>query len=166
LQQLSTGPPAISCIYTYRVPASLQPQGCTNLKLRQLTRRIGQTYDAELAAAGLKITQYSLLSHVVKLEPVRSVDLAAHLHMDASTLSRNLRPLISAGWVALAPGPDARTHAVVATDAGRAKRAEAQRRWKAAQQAVNEALGARQVAALHTLIDEALLKLAAHESKP
>jgi DNA-binding MarR family transcriptional regulator len=135
------------------------PKGCTNLKLRQLTRRIGHTYDTELAKAGLKITQYSLLSYVVKLGPVRSVDLAAALHLDTSTLSRNLRPLLAAGWLRLDPGPDARTHAVVATDAGRAKRAEAQRRWRAAQEAVNGTLGPERVAALHALIDDALLRL-------
>jgi DNA-binding MarR family transcriptional regulator len=140
-------------------PNEPKPQGCTNLKLRQLTRRIGQTYDNELAKAGLKITQYSLLSHVVKLGPIRSVDLAGHLRMDTSTLSRNLRPLITAGWVELAAGADHRTHAVVATEAGRAKRAEAQKRWKAAQDIVNETLGWPQVNALHALIDQALARL-------
>jgi DNA-binding MarR family transcriptional regulator len=146
------------------MPEPAAPKGCTNLKLRQLTRRIGHTYDTELAKAGLKITQYSLLSYVVKLGPMRSVDLAAQLHMDASTLSRNLRPLLAAGWLRLDPGPDARTHAVVATDEGRAKRAEAQRRWKAAQEAVNATLGAERVAALHGLIDDALLRLDEHSS--
>jgi len=146
------------------MPDAPQPRGCTNLKLRQLTRRIGHTYDVELAKAGLKITQYSLLSHVVRLGPIRSVDLAAHLHMDASTLSRNLRPLIAAGFVELAPGADARTHAVQATEAGRAKRAEAQRRWKAAQETVNATLGPERVVALHALLDEALLRLDADET--
>jgi DNA-binding MarR family transcriptional regulator len=141
------------------VPEPAAPRGCTNLKLRQLTRRVGHTYDTALAKAGLKITQYSLLSFVVKLGPVRSVDLAAHLHMDASTLSRNLRPLLAAGWLRLDPGPDARTHAVVATEEGRAKRTEAQLHWKAAQQAVNTTLGPERVAALHALIDDALLRL-------
>jgi DNA-binding MarR family transcriptional regulator len=144
------------------MPDPAAPKGCTNLKLRQLTRRVGHTYDTELAKAGLKITQYSLLSYVVKLGPVRSVDLAAQLHMDASTLSRNLRPLLAAGWLRLDPGPDARTHAVVATDAGRAKRGEAQRRWKAAQESVNTTLGPERVAAQHTLIDDALLRLDEH----
>ena len=51
-------------------PKSL-PQGCTNLKLRQLMRRVSQFYDAEMARAGLKTTQYSLLSYVDKLGPVR-----------------------------------------------------------------------------------------------
>ena len=47
--------------------AAIQPQGCTNFKLRQLMRRVGQHYDLEMAKIGLKTTQYSLLSHVLKL---------------------------------------------------------------------------------------------------
>ena len=47
--------------------ASLKKLGCTNFKLRQLMRRVAQHYDLEMAGAGLKITQYSLLSHVLKL---------------------------------------------------------------------------------------------------
>ncbi len=31
--------------------ASLKTLGCTNLKLRQLTRRVGQHYDLEMAGA-------------------------------------------------------------------------------------------------------------------
>ncbi|RYY64032.1 MAG: MarR family transcriptional regulator, partial [Comamonadaceae bacterium] len=48
---------------------AVKPRGCTNLKLRQLLRRVGQVYDAEVAQAGLKVTQYSLLSYVCKLGP-------------------------------------------------------------------------------------------------
>ena len=50
---------------------ALKSSGCTNFKLRQLLRRVSQQYDAELAKAGLKTTQYSLLSHVLKLGPIR-----------------------------------------------------------------------------------------------
>ena len=58
---------------------SLQPRGCTNLKLRQLTRRVTQHYDAEMGTIGLKTTQYSLLSHVDKLGPLRPGELATHM---------------------------------------------------------------------------------------
>ena len=40
------------------------PRGCTNLKLRQLTRRGQPALRRFVGAAGLKTTQYSLLSHV------------------------------------------------------------------------------------------------------
>jgi DNA-binding MarR family transcriptional regulator len=133
---------------------AVKPQGCTNLKLRQLMRRVAQHYDAEVGKTGLRGTQYSLLSYVARLGPIRPVDLAAVMKVDASTLTRNLRPLITAGYVTLDPGPDARSRLVNATAAGRDKRQEAQRRWRVAQEALNERLGAARVVALHALLDE------------
>ena len=133
---------------------AVKPQGCTNLKLRQLMRRVAQLYDAEVGKSGLRGTQYSLLSFVVKLGPVRPGDLARAMKVDASTLTRNLRPLVEAGLLAMEPGPDARSRLVRATDAGREKRVEAQRRWRVAQEAMNERLGPQRVIALHALLDE------------
>ena len=138
-------------------PAEAKPSGCTNLKLRQLTRRVSQHYDRIVAAAGLKTTQYSLLSHIVKLGPIRPGDLAARMEMDASTLTRNLQLLVEQGWVEVGAGDDARSRFVTATDAGRAKRTEAQREWKRAQLSLNVRLGVARVARLHALIDECLV---------
>lgn len=135
---------------------AVKPQGCTNMKLRQLMRRVTQHYDAEVGKTGLRGTQYSLLSHVVKLGPVRPVDLAKAMKIDASTLTRNLRPLIDAGWVTLDPGADGRSRLVSATDAGREKRQEAQRRWRAAQEGINQTLGVQRVLALHGLLDDCM----------
>lgn len=137
-----------------------KPRGCTNFKLRQLVRRVSQLYDQELAKAGLKTTQYSLLSHVLKLGPIRPGDLAAAMTMDASTLTRNLKPLVAAGWLELAPGDDGRSRSVHITPAGRDKRAEAQPHWRAAQQQLNQQLGTDTVAALHGLVDQSLERLA------
>jgi len=137
-----------------------KPVGCSNFKLRQMLRRVAQLYDLELASAGLKTTQYSLLSHVLKLGPIRPVDLAHAMTVDASTLTRNLKPLIAAGWLVLHPGADGRSRLVGITDAGRAKRAEAQRHWRAAQETLNRRLGAERVLALHALIDDSLELLA------
>ena len=136
--------------------AAVKPQGCTNLKLRQLMRRVARHYDGELARTGLKTTQYSLLSHVVALGPIRPVDLARAMKLDASTLTRNLRPLVQAGWIDVGAGADARSRLVAATEAGCQKRREAQRRWRIAQEAINERLGVQRVAALHALIEECM----------
>lgn len=133
-----------------------KPRGCTNLKLRQATRLVTQHYDNEISKTGLKITQYSLLSHVISLGPVRPGDLARAMRMDASTLTRNLSPLQDAGWVEVAAGGDARSRSVQITDAGRAKRQEAQRHWRVAQDGLNERLGADRVMALHALLDETI----------
>ncbi|MET0542002.1 MAG: MarR family winged helix-turn-helix transcriptional regulator [Variovorax sp.] len=138
------------------MPTDLKPQGCTSFKVRQLMRRISQHYDAELSQCGLKTTQYSLLSHAERLGPTRPVDLAAALKMTPSTLSRNLQPLVAAGWLVLGAGADARSRLVRITGEGAAKRREAQRHWKAAQLKLNEQLGTERVLALHALINESL----------
>lgn len=136
---------------------------CTHDKLRRLMRRLATHYDGRLRAVGLKTTQYSLLARVVHLGPVRPVDLAAAMGVDASTLTRNLKPLVAAGWAEQAAGPDARSRLVHATEAGRQKLAEARPHWHAAQVALSDQLGAERVAALHALIDESLALLPAAE---
>jgi DNA-binding MarR family transcriptional regulator len=136
-----------------------RPEGCTNFRLRQLLRAVSRHYDAYFAAAGLKGTQYSLLSHVVAMAPVRPAELAQRMGLDASTLTRNLRVMIEAGWVVQGPGDDARSRLVGPTAAGRDKQAQARRCWKRAQLALDERLGVAQVAALHALIGFGLERL-------
>ena len=133
------------------------PRGCTNLKLRQLTRRVSAHYDRVVGEAGLKTTQYSLLSHIVTLAPIRPGALADAMEMDASTLTRNLQLLVAHGWAEVGAGDDGRSRVVTATPAGRAKRGEAQRAWKRAQLGLNERLGSAKVVRLHALIDECLV---------
>lgn len=135
---------------------AIKPQGCTNLKLRQLSRIVTRHYDSFVADVGLKITQYSLLSHVVKLGPIRPGDLARRMQMDASTLTRNLQPLAALGLLTVGAGADARSRLVSATEAGIAKQTQAQQAWKAAQLALNEQLSSERVVALHALLDSCI----------
>jgi len=143
---------------TARAPAAA-PRGCTNLKLRQLGRRVARLYDEEQRALGLRGTQYSLLSWVVKAGPITQSALAAALSLDPSTLTRNLQPLVAAGWVSIEPGDDARCHHVSATEAGRALREAAQRGWKRSQSALNQRLGDERIWQLHALLDECMALL-------
>ena len=129
-----------------------EPQGCTNFKLRQLLRSVSRLYDAEIAHAGLKSTQFSLLANLRHGSGLAIGELAARMSMDRSTLTRNLRPLIDHGWVLQGPGADARSRLVTITPAGMAKHAEARQHWKRAQQQLVQRLGAQQVAQLHQLM--------------
>ena len=135
------------------------PRGCTHFQLRQLSRRLGLLYDAELAAVGLKTTQFSLLSSLLALGPVRPADLARAMKLEPSTLTRNLQPLLAAGWAEMGPGADGRSRTVRITPAGEALRAQARDRWHHAQQQLNTTLGEQRVAALHALIQESLTLL-------
>lgn len=141
------------------------PRGCSSQKVRRLSRRLSQHFDHIVAASGLKTTQYSLLSHVVQLGPLRPGELARAMDLDASTLTRNLRPLVDAGWVEIGPGDDERSRTVSATVAGRVKHADAQKDWKRAQLAFNERLGVDMVARLHALVDECMARLGETEGE-
>jgi DNA-binding MarR family transcriptional regulator len=142
-----------------------KPLGCSNAKLRQLTRRVSRHYDHEMGKVGVKATQYSLLSQVLQRGPIRPGDLAKAMALDASTLTRNLKPLVAAGWLTAGAGTDDRSHLVAITEAGREKRTEAQRRWKTAQESLNDLLGVERVLALHELIDGSLQCFAEREMR-
>ena len=143
---------------------STKPQGCTNLKLRQLGRMVTRHYDLYMSEVGLKNTQYALLSHVVKLGPIRPGDLAKRMQMDASTLTRNLQPMANRGLLTVGAGENARSRLVKATSVGHVVRDEGQRVWKAAQLALNERLGAECVLALHNVLDTCIASLEEHSS--
>ncbi|HYI05024.1 MAG TPA: MarR family transcriptional regulator, partial [Reyranella sp.] len=114
-----------------------------------------------LSKCGLKTTQYSMLAIIADRGPLQQGELARVLSLDASTLTRNLRPLIEAGLVSVDAGRDARSRQVSATPAGRDLRVQARQHWKRAQLSFNAAIGTEQVAALHDLVDDCYRALAA-----
>jgi DNA-binding MarR family transcriptional regulator len=133
-------------------PASL---GCTCFKLRKLTRTMSRLYDQHLAAAGLKTTQYSVLANAAR-EALPVAELAERLGLDRTTLTRNLKPLIEAGWIVLAVGTDSRQRIVTSTREGKAKLKAAYPFWRAAQTEFEHQLGVEQVRLLHGQLDATL----------
>ena len=113
---------------------------CLCNALRQATRAVSRLYDEELRGLGLSTTQYSLLRHLRAAGEVRQRDLGGLTSLDETTLTRNLRPLIDAGWVAIRPGGDRREKLVRLTDAGAAKLREARPAWERAQQRLRSRL--------------------------
>lgn len=141
------------------------PVGCSNMKLRRLTRLVSRHYDAHLAHCGLKTTQYSLLATIADLGPMRQGEVARRLSLDASTLTRNLRPLVAAGLLCIDAGSDARSRQVSATDAGRERRQQARQHWKRAQLDFNGVVGSARAAALHDVIDTCYRMLVEQEER-
>jgi DNA-binding MarR family transcriptional regulator len=136
--------------------SAVRPRGCTNFKTRQFARVLTRHYDQAMAACGLKTTQFSLLTRVLTLGPTPPGELARVMALDASTLTRNLQPLVNAGWLTQDAGRDARSRLVHLTPSGREKQAEAFQHWKLAQQSINRTLGVERVLALHALIDDCM----------
>jgi DNA-binding MarR family transcriptional regulator len=113
---------------------------CLCNALRQASRAVSRLYDAELRGVGLRTTQYSLLRHLQHFGAVRQRDLGALTSLDETTLTRNLRPLLDAGWVAIEVGDDRREKFVRLTEAGAAKLSEARPAWERAQERMRSRL--------------------------
>ena len=139
----------------------LSPLDCTCFRVRGAARRVTQIYSKHLASTGLKISQFSLLGFVAARGPVSITELSEMLSTDRTTLTRNLRPLLSSGIIERAAAGDRRRHELVATPAGRALFKRALPVWSAAEQEVRAAMGTKLTADLHGALDRSMEKLAA-----
>ena len=101
---------------------------------------MSRLYDEELRKVGLRTTQYALLAWLRFAGEVRQRDLGKLTSLNETTLTRNLRPLIDAGWVAIRPGEDRREKLVRLTEAGAAKLREARPGWERAQKQMQSRL--------------------------
>ena len=70
-------------------------ENCTCFNLRKAARAVTQAYDEALKLQGLRATQISILAMLSELGPVTMTNLADQLVMDRTTLTRNLKPLLS-----------------------------------------------------------------------
>ncbi|HXP97768.1 MAG TPA: MarR family transcriptional regulator, partial [Telmatospirillum sp.] len=116
-------------------------------------RAMTRLYDAHLQAVGLTLTQYSLLSNLIRRAPLSIHDLAAAMGMDRTSLSRTLTPLKDRGMIDFGSAADRRSKVVLVTEEGRRARQAAERHWRAAQDALQKKLGAEAVAEFHRLLD-------------
>jgi DNA-binding MarR family transcriptional regulator len=97
-----------------------------------------QLYDAALAPVGLTVAQFSLMRSIGRLAEPNIAALAAATGLDRSTLGRNLRLLVAAGFVRLEEGSDRRMRMVAVTDQGERVIAQALPLWSRVQgQVVN-----------------------------
>ena len=92
---------------------------------------------------GLKMQRAGQLSHTV---------LAEKVGMERTTLTRNLRPLTRAKWVAAATGKDRRQHLLQLTAAGRRKVVSSLPLWEEAQRQFLSQIGSESLQELRALL--------------
>jgi DNA-binding MarR family transcriptional regulator len=119
---------------------NLMATPCLCNALRQASQAVSRLYDDELRGVGLRTTQYSLLGVLSHVGEVRQRDLGGLTSLDETTLTRNLRPLIDSGWVAVSEGEDRREKLVRLTEAGAAKLKKALPAWERAQERLRSRL--------------------------
>jgi DNA-binding MarR family transcriptional regulator len=128
---------------------------CIAVRLRLLNRVVTNLYDDALRPLGLKVGQLNILIVAARLGVARPAQVCEILQMDASTLSRNVRPLQAHGWLEVVPDDDARAQPFRLTAQGKRLIEKAAPRWEEAQKQAGELLGKDGVA----LLDRAARKL-------
>jgi DNA-binding MarR family transcriptional regulator len=135
---------------------SRRNEACTCGSLRKASRRITQFYDTALAPAGIKSTQFSILSEVDRGSlhgPVSMCELATAMVMDRSTLGHNLRPLQRDDLLVLRfAAADRRKRHVELTRKGRSTLRAARRLWKTAEGRFEKIFGKRHAAELRSVL--------------
>jgi DNA-binding MarR family transcriptional regulator len=128
---------------------------CACAQVRRLARKLSSLYDSLLSPEALTITQYSLLVNIERIGQLSHATLAEKLGMDRTKLTRNLRPLTRAKWVAAAIGQDRRQHLLQLTTAGRRKLVRSLPLWEEAQQQFLSQIGTESLQELQTLLTAA-----------
>ncbi len=92
--------------------------------------------------SGLKSSQLSLLVAVAKAGPVRRIDLGKRLHLDPSTLTRNLQVMLKQSWIEEKPDDrDQRSSRLKVTAKGRKLLESVGPAWMRAQARAKQMLG-------------------------
>jgi len=99
-------------------------------------------YDDVLRPHGIQASQLNLLVFVARTGPIRRSELSALMHIDSSTLTRNLRVMETNGWIeAVKDGADGRGVPIRVSRTGEKLIAKVAPYWKDAQRQAAAFLG-------------------------
>src|SRR5579863_6567000 len=114
---------------------------CVAVRLRMLNRVVTNIYDNALRSLDLKVSQMNILVAAAKMGTARPIEVCEHLHLDVSTLSRNVERMKVRGWLEVVPDEDGRSQPFRLTSQGRKLLEKAIPAWSKAQQQVKNLLG-------------------------
>jgi DNA-binding MarR family transcriptional regulator len=121
-----------------------------------LNRIVTSIYDDALRPFGVTVSQANMLTAIHELGPVKQADLSAYLHIEKSTLSRNLALMKKRGWVRALPGEDERSQTLIVTAKGTKLLEKCVPSWRKAQEEAVEVLGDEGAATLKAVADRYL----------
>src|SRR3954452_5708057 len=114
---------------------------CVAVRLRMLNRVITNIYDDALRPLDLKVSQMNILVAAAKMGTARPLDVCEYLHLDVSTLSRNVERMKARGWLRVVPDQDGRSQPFQLTSQGWKLLEKAVPRWSEAQHEVARIFG-------------------------
>lgn len=119
---------------------------CVAVRLRMLNRKVSGIFDEALRPLGLRVSQLNVLVAVAVGQPVSPAEISARLHLEKSTLSRNLERMARRGWLVVEPG---RPNHLRLTRKGESLLDKALPPWERAQEESRRLLGSEGARAIH-----------------
>ncbi len=114
---------------------------CIAVRMRMLNRVVTNIYDDALRPLGVRVSQMNILVAAGKMGTARPAEVCERLHLDVSTLSRNVERMKARGWLEVIPDDDGRAQPFRLTNEGRKLLEQAAPAWKKAQQQAKSLLG-------------------------
>jgi DNA-binding MarR family transcriptional regulator len=114
---------------------------CVAVRLRMLNRVVTNIYDDALRPLDLKVSQMNILVAAAKMGTARPLEVCEYLHLDVSTLSRNVERMKARGWLEVVPAEDGRSQPFRLTRQGWKLLEKAVPAWSEAQHQVTRVLG-------------------------
>lgn len=125
---------------------------CSCFYLRRAARLVTRQYAETMKAAGLKSSQFSILSMLSFYGELTITELADKMGLERTSMSRNLHPMEKDGLISVSDERDNRRRYISLTRKGQATYKKALPLWNQAQQQFREQLGADEMKTLKQLL--------------
>jgi DNA-binding MarR family transcriptional regulator len=83
----------------FKKMANCVARDCIASRLRKLNRVVTSIYNAELTALGITASQFNILTALANMQPTSAAQISRALHLEKSSLSRNLELMRRNGWI-------------------------------------------------------------------
>jgi DNA-binding MarR family transcriptional regulator len=131
--------------------SEMMAKECIAMRVRLLNRVVTKIYDDCLRPHGLRTAQLNILVAISLMKPATPSEIERRLHIEKSTVSRNVERMRHQGWVEFVPSEDGRSHHLYLTVQGAALLKKTTVAWEQAQKKAGSLLGKEGVTALSRL---------------
>jgi len=133
---------------TRDISIELIAKECIAVRLRVLTRAVTKLYNKALRPYGLTVSQMNILVAVSCFGDAKPQEVCRVLHLDKSSLSRDVERMHAQGWLESFSGEDGRTGLLRISPTGTKLLKKTFPAWQRAQEQVTALLGEREIGVL------------------
>ena len=135
--------------------AQTTSQSCISTRVRQLSRIVTRVYDDALRSHKITASQFTLLTQLAQTDGITAAEIGIDLDIEKSTLSRNLKRLLSLGHITMDPPAGRRGRGLHLTLKGQAVIRDAFPVWQMAQKRAQDVMGKESRESLDLLLSQA-----------